>query len=185
MKKWRIALALAATAVPAAASAQPAGQAAKLHVDMQYFTLPNGLKVVLSRDQIAPTVTIATYYGIGFRVEPKDRTGFAHLFEHLMFQGSKHAPKGVFDQTVTNSGGINNGSTRFDFTNYYEVLPVERARADAVARGRSHGQSRDRSDRARQPAGRRRQRSEGQCPQPALQHLAVDRSADAGQHQLV
>ena len=124
MRKWSLALALAAAAVPAAALAQPARPAAaKLHVDMQYFTLPNGLKVVLARDQIAPTVTIAVYYGIGFRVEPRDRTGFAHLFEHLMFQGSKHAPKGVFDKTVTNSGGINNGSTRFDFTNYYEVLP--------------------------------------------------------------
>ena len=129
MRKWSIALALSvafpAAAIPAAAFAQPAGPAAaeKLHVDMQYFTLPNGLREVLAKDQIAPTVTIATYYGIGFRVEPRERTGFAHLFEHLMFQGSKHAPKGVFDKTVTNSGGINNGSTRFDFTNYYEVLP--------------------------------------------------------------
>ena len=124
MRKWSLALALAAAAVPAAALAQPARPAAaKLHVDMQYFTLPNGLKVVLAKDQIAPTVTIAVYYGIGFRVEPRERTGFAHLFEHLMFQGSKHAPKGVFDTTITNSGGINNGSTRFDFTNYYEVLP--------------------------------------------------------------
>ena len=123
MKKWSLALALTATALSAPAVAQPAAPAQKLHVDMQYFTLPNGLKVVLAKDQIAPTVTIAVYYGIGFRVEPRERTGFAHLFEHLMFQGSKHAPKGEFDKTVTNSGGINNGSTRFDFTNYYEVLP--------------------------------------------------------------
>ncbi|MDP5281285.1 pitrilysin family protein [Sphingomonas sp. DG1-23] len=124
MQKWSLALALAASALSAPALAQPAPAAAqKLHVDMQYFTLANGLKVVLARDEIAPTVTIAVYYGIGFRVEPRERTGFAHLFEHLMFQGSKHAPKGVFDKTVTNSGGINNGSTRFDFTNYYEVLP--------------------------------------------------------------
>jgi zinc protease len=124
MKKLSLALALAAAAMPAAAFAQPATPAAeKLHVDMQYFTLPNGLKVVLAKDAIAPTVTVAVYYGIGFRVEPRERTGFAHLFEHLMFQGSKHAPKGVFDTTVTNSGGVNNGSTRFDFTNYYEILP--------------------------------------------------------------
>jgi zinc protease len=124
MKKWSLALALAASALSAPAVAQKAAPAAQtLHVDMQYFTLPNGLKVVLSRDTLAPTVTVATYYGIGFRVEPKERTGFAHLFEHLMFQGSKHAPKGVFDTTITNSGGVNNGSTRFDFTNYYEIVP--------------------------------------------------------------
>jgi zinc protease len=127
MKPWSLALALAAASVPAIASAQtqsaPAAAATKLHVDMRYFTLPNGLRVVLARDDIAPTVTIAVYYGIGFRVEPRERTGFAHLFEHLMFQGSKHAPKGVFDATTTNNGGVNNGSTRFDFTNYFEVMP--------------------------------------------------------------
>ncbi|MEP9359902.1 pitrilysin family protein [Sphingomonas sp. KR3-1] len=123
MRKWSLALALAAAAVPALAHAQPAAPAGALHVDTQYFTLPNGLRVVLTKDSIAPTVTVGVYYGIGFRVEPRDRTGFAHLFEHLMFQGSKHAPKGVFDTTITNSGGVNNGSTRFDFTNYYEILP--------------------------------------------------------------
>ena len=123
MKTWSIALALASVALPAAVQAQPASSAARLNVDHRYFTLANGLKVVLTKDEIAPTVTVAVYYGIGFRVEPRDRTGFAHLFEHLMFQGSKHAPKGAFDTTITNSGGVNNGSTRFDFTNYYEVVP--------------------------------------------------------------
>jgi zinc protease len=124
MKQWSLALALATTALVSPAFAQTAKPAAeKLHVDHRYFTLPNGLRVVLAKDNIAPTVTVAVYYGIGFRVEPKERTGFAHLFEHLMFQGSKHAPKGVFDQTITNSGGVNNGSTRFDFTNYYEIVP--------------------------------------------------------------
>ena len=118
-----LALALAVPALSAPAHAQAPADAGKLHVDTRYFTLPNGLKVVMTRDTIAPTVTVAVYYGIGFRVEPRDRTGFAHLFEHLMFQGSKHAPKGVFDTTITNAGGINNGSTRFDFTNYYEIVP--------------------------------------------------------------
>lgn len=125
MKHWSLALALAAGAVPAAAGAHPAAPAAapaKL-VDTQYFTLPNGLKVVLTKDAIAPTVTVSVYYGIGFRVEPRNRTGFAHLFEHLMFQGSTHAPKGTLIGTVTNAGGVLNGSTRFDFTNYYEVTP--------------------------------------------------------------
>ncbi len=125
MKQISLALALAAAAAPGVAGAQtaPSAPASKLHVDNRYFTLPNGLKVVLTKDSIAPTVTVGVYYGIGFRVEPKDRTGFAHLFEHLMFQGSKHAPKGVFDTTITNSGGVNNGSTRFDFTNYFEIVP--------------------------------------------------------------
>lgn len=92
-------------------------------VNVDYFKLDNGLKVVLSRDTTAPVVTVAVYYNIGFRIEPKDRTGFAHLFEHMMFQGSRNLPKGTFDTLITNNGGINNGSTRFDFTNYYEVVP--------------------------------------------------------------
>ncbi|NIJ22692.1 M16 family metallopeptidase [Sphingomonas japonica] len=126
----RLGLALmagAAALMPGAAIAKDPPQAqaaaARLAVDMQYFTLPSGLKVVLSRDTLAPTVTVGVYYGIGFRVEPRDRTGFAHLFEHLMFQGSANAPKGVFDTTITNVGGLNNGSTRFDFTNYFEITP--------------------------------------------------------------
>jgi predicted Zn-dependent peptidase len=105
---------------PRAAAAAPRG----LHIETQYYRLPNGLKVVLSRDPSVPTATIGVYYGIGFRLEPRNRTGFAHLFEHLMFQGSKHAPKGTFDKVIYNNGGINNGSTRFDFTNYYEVVPT-------------------------------------------------------------
>jgi zinc protease len=102
-----------------ATAAPPTG----LHVETRYYTLRNGLKVVLSRDPSVPTATVAVYYGIGFRIEPRDRTGFAHLFEHLMFQGSKHAPKGQFDKIIYDNGGVNNGSTRFDFTNYYEIVP--------------------------------------------------------------
>jgi predicted Zn-dependent peptidase len=92
-------------------------------IPVDYFNLDNGLKVVLSRDTTTPVVTVAVYYNIGFRIEPKDRTGFAHLFEHMMFQASGNLPKGSFDTLITNNGGINNGSTRFDFTNYYEVVP--------------------------------------------------------------
>lgn len=119
------ALALAGVALPATAqpaAPAPAASAAKL-VDFDYYKLDNGLKVVLSRDTSAPLVTVAVYYGIGFRVEPRERTGFAHLFEHLMFQGSANAPKGTLIGTVTNSGGLINGSTRFDFTNYFEAVP--------------------------------------------------------------
>src|SRR5258706_4599018 len=92
-------------------------------VPVEYYKLKNGLKVVLSQDKTAPTVTVAVYYNIGFRIEPKDRTGFAHLFEHMMFQGSKNLPKGEIDKITQRNGGINNGSTRFDFTNYFEVMP--------------------------------------------------------------
>jgi predicted Zn-dependent peptidase len=92
-------------------------------VPVEYFKLDNGLKVVLSKDTTAPVVTVAVYYNIGFRIEPRDRTGFAHLFEHMMFQGSENLPKGSFDTLITNNGGVNNGSTRFDYTNYYEVVP--------------------------------------------------------------
>lgn len=109
------------TCLPTAGAA--ADPPARLHVETQYYKLPNGLKVVLSRDPSVPTATVGVYYGIGFRIEPRNRTGFAHLFEHLMFQGSKHAPKGVFDKIIYNNGGVNNGSTRFDFTNFYEVVP--------------------------------------------------------------
>src|SRR5260221_12646320 len=91
-------------------------------VPVEYYKLKNGLKVVLSQDKTAPTVTVAVYYNIGFRIEPKDRTGFAHLFEHMMFQGSKNHPKGEFDKITQRNDGINNGSTRFDFTTYFAVM---------------------------------------------------------------
>ncbi len=92
-------------------------------VPVEYHTLDNGLKVVLSQDHTAPIVTVAVYYDIGFRTEPRDRTGFAHLFEHMMFQGSANLGKMEFIRLVQSSGGTLNGSTRFDFTNYFEILP--------------------------------------------------------------
>jgi len=94
-----------------------------LSVPVEYHKLDNGLKVVLSPDHTSPIVTVAVYYGIGFRVEPKDRTGFAHLFEHLMFQGSQNLGKLQFIKLVESNGGVLNGSTRFDFTNYFEIVP--------------------------------------------------------------
>ena len=92
-------------------------------VPVDYHTLENGLKVVLSRDASSPTAVVALYYNIGFRLEPKDRTGFAHLFEHMMFQGSQHLGKNAFIGLVESNGGIVNGSTRFDFTNYFQIIP--------------------------------------------------------------
>ena len=95
-------------------------------IPVEYYKLKNGLKVVLSQDKTAPTVTVAVYYNIGFRIEPKDRTGFAHLFEHMMFQGSENLGKMEFIKLVQQNGGILNGSTRFDFTNYFEVMPAHK-----------------------------------------------------------
>jgi predicted Zn-dependent peptidase len=86
--------------------------------------LDNGLTVVVSEDHSSPTVGVSVVYHVGMRLEPRNRTGFAHLFEHLMFQGTPNAPKGVFDRTITGGGGQNNGSTRPDFTNYIETAPA-------------------------------------------------------------
>ena len=111
--------ALALLAAPLAASA-----AESLKVPFEYHKLDNGLKVVLSKDTAAPTATVTVYYNIGFRIEPKGRTGFAHLFEHLMFQGSGNLGKMEFVKLIQKNGGVMNGSTRFDFTNYYQVVPA-------------------------------------------------------------
>ncbi len=96
---------------------------ATFQVPVEYYKLDNGLKVILSQDNTTPTVAVAVYYNIGFRIEPRDRTGFAHLFEHMMFQGSENLGKMEFVNLVQKNGGILNGSTRFDFTNYFEVVP--------------------------------------------------------------
>jgi len=101
-------------------AAAPAG----INIPVDYYKLGNGLKVVLSRDATAPTVTVGVFYRIGFRIEPKGRTGFAHLFEHLMFQGSANLGKMEFIRLVEGNGGVVNGSTNFDYTNYYQVVPA-------------------------------------------------------------
>jgi zinc protease len=91
---------------------------------VQVKKLDNGLTVIVSEDHSSPTVGVSVVYHVGMRLEPRNRTGFAHLFEHLMFQGTPNAPKGVFDKAITGGGGNNNGSTRTDFTNYIETAPV-------------------------------------------------------------
>jgi predicted Zn-dependent peptidase len=115
---------LSLTVFQQAISAAPATES--FNVPVTYFKLPNGLRVVLSPDTTAPTVAVAVYYRIGFRIEPKDRTGFAHLFEHMMFQGSQNLGKMEFIKMVQQNGGILNGSTRFDFTNYFEIMPAHK-----------------------------------------------------------
>jgi zinc protease len=95
----------------------------RLHIPIENTTLANGLKVVIAADSSAPVVTLGVYYKIGFRLEPKGRSGFAHLFEHMMFQGSANAPKMQHIKLINSSGGLLNGSTHYDVTNYYESVP--------------------------------------------------------------
>jgi len=92
-------------------------------VPIQSSTLKNGLRVVIAPDTTAPVVTVGIYYKIGFRLEPQGRSGFAHLFEHMMFQGSENAPKMQHIKLINSSGGVLNGSTMYDVTNYYEAVP--------------------------------------------------------------
>ncbi|HEV7829665.1 MAG TPA: pitrilysin family protein [Pseudonocardiaceae bacterium] len=99
-------------------------------VELHRETLPNGLRVVLSPDRSAPVVAVGVHYDVGFRSEPEGRTGFAHLFEHLMFQGSESLEKLAHFRHVQSSGGTFNGSTHPDYTDYHEVVPsaaLERA----------------------------------------------------------
>jgi predicted Zn-dependent peptidase len=92
-------------------------------IAIEHTTLSNGLKVVIAPDSTAPVVTVGVYYKIGFRLEPEGRSGFAHLFEHMMFQGSANAPKMQHIKLINSSGGVLNGSTHYDVTNYYEAVP--------------------------------------------------------------
>jgi zinc protease len=117
------ALFLSAAAVLAPTATAEAQQAGRLNVPVEYYKLPNGLRVVLSPDNTTPTAVVAVYYNVGFRLEPKGRTGFAHLFEHMMFQGSKNLGKLEFVKLIEQNGGVLNGSTRFDYTNYFQVVP--------------------------------------------------------------
>jgi zinc protease len=91
---------------------------------VEQLRLDNGLRVVVAPDRSAPVVGVAVYYDVGFRSEPEGRTGFAHLFEHLMFQGSENVGKMEHAHLVQGAGGVMNGSTRADYTNYYQVLPT-------------------------------------------------------------
>jgi zinc protease len=97
--------------------------AAQFNVPVEKFKLDNGMKIVLSQDNTVPVVAVYMIYNVGARSEEKGRTGFAHLFEHMMFEGSQNAPKGVHGKQVQMNGGILNGSTHPDSTDYFEVLP--------------------------------------------------------------
>ena len=92
-------------------------------IQFEKYQLPNGLEVILHEDHSTPIIAVDTWYHVGSGDEQVGRTGFAHLFEHIMFMGSQHVPVGTFDQLLESAGANNNGSTTEDRTNYYEVLP--------------------------------------------------------------
>ena len=92
-------------------------------IKFEKYTLPNGLEVILHEDHSTPIITVNTWYHVGSGDEKTGRTGFAHLFEHIMFMGSEHVPVGDFDKQLEAAGADNNGSTTEDRTNYYENLP--------------------------------------------------------------
>ncbi len=93
-------------------------------LEIEDYTLENGLRVVLNPDNAIPVVSVAVYYNVGSRNERDGRTGFAHLFEHMMFQGSENVPKAGHFQYIMKAGGTMNGTTSSERTNYYETLPA-------------------------------------------------------------
>src|SRR5262249_11235064 len=118
----RIGLLALGVALSAAATQRPSpGSAIKL--PFETYTLSNGLSIILSPDHTTPTVAVDVWYHVGSKNEQPGRTGFAHLFEHVMFTGSGHAPYGVHDKLTGGVGGSNNGTTSNDRTTYYETVP--------------------------------------------------------------
>ena len=123
MKRLAALVLLLASSTPLA-SQQPALSAPKgINIPFEAYTLPNGLNVVLSTDRTTPTVAVNIWYHVGSKNEMPGRTGFAHLFEHVMFTGSGHVAYGVHDRLTEGAGGMNNGSTSNDITTYYETVP--------------------------------------------------------------
>ena len=122
-----VGLAGLATPGPSAAAPPSLGASAPFRdvdVPVEYSRLPNGLKVVLSPDRTAPVATVGVYYHVGSRIEPPGQSGFAHLFEHMMFQGSKNLGKGEHIRLVQSNGGTYNGVTMDDHTYYFETVPA-------------------------------------------------------------
>jgi zinc protease len=116
------ALATAASAAPPAAAGAPRAEVPP--IPFKVHRLKNGLTVIESLDRTTPNVSVQVWYGVGSKNDPVGRSGFAHLFEHLMFKATKDLPAESFDRLTEDVGGMNNASTWDDFTNYYEVVPA-------------------------------------------------------------
>lgn len=95
-------------------------------IEYDTYTLPNGLQVILSPHRVAPTVAVLVLYEVGSVNEPRGKTGFAHLFEHMMFQGSANVPREMHFKYVESNGGVLNGFTSYDMTAYFELLPASK-----------------------------------------------------------
>src|SRR5690349_181548 len=112
-------------ALPAAAEPAPVSQLVDaVSIPYEQFTLDNGLRVLVHTDRKAPIVAVSVWYGVGSKNEPKGKTGFAHLFEHLMFNGSENAPGDFFEPLQQIGATDTNGTTWFDRTNYFETVPT-------------------------------------------------------------
>ena len=125
----KMSLLLAATALallPVArpASAQPALSQAVAPLNYTTRTLPNGLRVYAIRNTNTANVSVQVWYDVGSKDDPRGRSGFAHLFEHMMFKATRNLPAESFDRLTEDVGGFNNASTNDDYTNYYEVVPA-------------------------------------------------------------
>ena len=139
-------------------------------IPVERFTLPNGLTVLLSRDTTAPVVSVTVWYHVGSKNERPGRTGFAHLFEHVMFQGSEHAAKGVHIKTIEDAGGTMNGTTNNDRTEYFETVPENYLATVLWLESDRMGYLLSRADagEAGQPARRREERAAVSGRQPAV-----------------
>ncbi|MFM9829116.1 MAG: M16 family metallopeptidase, partial [Sphingomonas sp.] len=115
---------IAAQTAPALKAAPVADLIKRVNIPYEQFTLPNGLRVIVHTDRKAPVVAVSVWYNIGSKFEPKGKTGFAHLFEHLMFNGSENAPGDFFEPLKQVGATDLNGTTSFDRTNYFETVPT-------------------------------------------------------------
>ena len=128
MRRFWLAASLLALSAPLLAQTDKPAPLSQLtqavKIPYEQFTLPNGLRVVVSTDRKAPVVAVSVWYHVGSKDEPKGKTGFAHLFEHLMFNGSENAPGDFFEPLQQIGATDVNGTTWFDRTNYFETVPT-------------------------------------------------------------
>lgn len=123
MRSIRPLLLVCLAVAPQVVSAQPAKPSGVINIPFEKYRLPNGLTVILSPNQATPMVSVDVWYHVGSKNEARGRTGFAHLFEHVMFTGSGNVPYGLHDRLTEGVGGGNNGTTSQDRTNYFENIP--------------------------------------------------------------
>ena len=157
---------------------------ADVTLPVEKYKLPNGMRVVLSQDNAVPVVAVYVIYGVGARAEEKGRTGFAHLFEHMMFEGSANVPKGMHFQAVEANGG---SAQRLHPPGLHGLLPdhaLQQTGHRAVAGKRPHAQPGDQRREAQEPEGGGKAGAPPELRQPALQHRHRGPLAGAGLPQL-